>query len=420
MSSHDTQIEQQGTWLCQVCREDQAGKSYDCNGEAVCEDCVTESIVPIFYAALDSEAAYNGMYGSMPLDISAFEQLLGTDFVAKWRVRVQEYSIPKDQRVYCVHPSRTNQQGEGEETVEAETCKQFLGEKMTRKTRQSMKPCSKCKRVVCFICSAAVEDRQRHALRGCITQHIEADFDGFQRGRDFQVCPGCETRYYHGGACNHMSCEACTTNFCFICGEKAGSQSEHWSRQSGSACPKYNFPGDANAHFDDEDDDEEDEDEDLGGIHIDPTVMDDDEVWLRRADGGHLEYPIDSLLLDRLTMNAFPATAGPDLLHVRGRYFETVRRDVEGDRQPDDLFDWLMSCYRLVKANWWGTFTPEEAHLYDLQWDQDFALVQPGPPPAIHDRNLEEIVAKLAYHAASLRRGLKMRAGTWGPAGQAG
>lgn len=56
-----------------------------------------------------------------------------------------------------------------------------------------------------------------------------------------------------------MTCN-CGTGFCFICGEEADGDSDHWSRKRGkSGCPRYHHPDDVNAEYDDGyDDDDED------------------------------------------------------------------------------------------------------------------------------------------------------------------
>ncbi|KAK5126810.1 hypothetical protein LTR85_009744 [Meristemomyces frigidus] len=75
-------------------------------------------------------------------------------------------------------------------------------------------------------------------------------FDGLERGKDYQICPG----------------PACGIKFCYLCAEKADHHSTHWTE--GSRCPRWGHPDAGNALHDAEgayggDDDDDDEDLDL-------------------------------------------------------------------------------------------------------------------------------------------------------------
>jgi hypothetical protein len=47
---------------------------------------------------------------------------------------------------------------------------------------------------------------------------------------------------------NHLVCNRCGTNFCFICGAETDHDSGHWN--VGNPCPRYNQPGAENAQHD--------------------------------------------------------------------------------------------------------------------------------------------------------------------------
>lgn len=61
-----------------------------------------------------------------------------------------------------------------------------------------------------------------------------------------------------------MICNRCGTNFCFVCGAEADADSGHWN--VGNPCPRYNQPGDENAHHDEV-------------FDIGPELEFDDEEW---------------------------------------------------------------------------------------------------------------------------------------------
>lgn len=53
-------------------------------------------------------------------------------------------------------------------------------------------------------------------------------FGDLTRGLDYQLCPECKRPIEQNGGCNHMTCEACTTQFCYVCGLQAVGDSGHW------------------------------------------------------------------------------------------------------------------------------------------------------------------------------------------------
>ena len=69
--------------------------------------------------------------------------------------------------------------------------------------------------------------------------------DGLTREVDLQTCPNplCKKLICLATGCNHIVCEACLQNFCFICGEEAYAGTAHWTQD----CPRYNARSAANA-----------------------------------------------------------------------------------------------------------------------------------------------------------------------------
>jgi hypothetical protein len=72
--------------------------------------------------------------------------------------------------------------------------------------------------------------------------------DGCTWGVQVQVCPGCKKVGGLVDECNHIVCESCYTNFCFLCGKEAARLSSHWNL--GNECPRYGVKGSARAIFD--------------------------------------------------------------------------------------------------------------------------------------------------------------------------
>lgn len=128
--------------------------------------------------------------------------------------------------------------------------------------------CSQCQRHTCKSCGT--RDGNAASLRSHVckkTATVDA-LKEFQKGKHYQLCPGCEKIIFQAEGCNHMTCRPpCGVHFCFICGERvAAHQSGHW--QPGG-CPRFGVAGprriwdDPGEHREDEDEgsDEDDEDE---------------------------------------------------------------------------------------------------------------------------------------------------------------
>ncbi|TKA38802.1 hypothetical protein B0A54_08766 [Friedmanniomyces endolithicus] len=94
----------------------------------------------------------------------------------------------------------------------------------------------------------------RNSSRENQPQSREPDFEGANRGLDYQLCPNeaCGCPVYLGEACNHMTCQhhSCHTQFCFLCGEAVAHNAHHWA--VGMPCPRYGRPGTATAIHDGE------------------------------------------------------------------------------------------------------------------------------------------------------------------------
>ena len=203
--------------------------------------------------------------------VAHFRNVLSNDFVTRYLRRQTEYRTMPSNRMYCKHQllastepkkgaSTLHQlalvgrhlsavQKKGIELVE---CGAIIANRTETKSR--MMVCYRCEGLVCGDCEAPLHTRLRnHTCRQPMQAETEEDrFSGMVRGRDYQLCLNvlCQNSYELSDGCNHIICPilACKTSFCFICGEEADHDSNHWA--ASKPCPQYNQPGSANAQHD--------------------------------------------------------------------------------------------------------------------------------------------------------------------------
>jgi len=144
--------------------------------------------------------------------------------------------------------------------IKLTTCDEFLG---SRNCTEDVK-CPYCGGYTCHTCSQPRESGQSKPEDACCAerdtndqqqpQSREPDFEGANRGLDYQLCPNeaCGCPVYLGEACNHMTCQhhSCHTQFRFLCGEAVAHNAHHWA--VGMPCPRYGRPGTATAIHDGE------------------------------------------------------------------------------------------------------------------------------------------------------------------------
>lgn len=186
--------------------------------------------------------------------------LLAPQFLAAYREKEKEYRCPLAKRLFCAWPqvSAISALREGNDR-----CNTFLGQSVEKPSdvlahgSQLVAKCSKRHRFSCRACGERIEDPNTARDHKCIPlSAADAEheaFDGLKRGRDYQICPSekCGRRVELSSGCNHIVCY-CKQQFCFLCGEPAGTNSHHWEQRDDgtTACPRYNQPGSANAMFD--------------------------------------------------------------------------------------------------------------------------------------------------------------------------
>lgn len=241
---------------CTMCgdrtRED---ASYKINREydfAVCSDCAKDGVVPQLLKALQFEANFPPTWGDVTIEITAFLPLLPADFYQKFSLKSAEYATPLTKRVYC--KGRVVKDGKSEEECGAYMGRKILPIPTKPCTRYT---CEECETGICAYCSHVARDDSH-----ICTIVVDDDVEGLR-------CPNnnCRMLVELIDGCNAMKCSqaSCGTQFCVICGEVAGHNSDHWAK--GKPCPRFGKKGDPRAIFDEVPEDEapegeEGEDED--------------------------------------------------------------------------------------------------------------------------------------------------------------
>jgi hypothetical protein len=236
---------------CQICLEDRDEPRTQVRfiaGSAVCKDCTRDGVVPRFAKALQNELDYPPKYGQEILDIDDFRGLVPVEVQKAWPARIKEYETPVHHRVYCSHLTLAPAAAHGSRR-RLEVCGNFLGSTKTSDQFQ----CPKCK--------SWSKDHQIHCpcagSAGQQSSTKKAAFDERTRGSEWQKCPkaACGVVIERSAGCNHMECLHCSTSFCYICGDFASAESDHWF----DTCPRFGQPGDRDASYDEDYPSESDE-----------------------------------------------------------------------------------------------------------------------------------------------------------------
>ncbi|KAK5107622.1 hypothetical protein LTR62_000957 [Meristemomyces frigidus] len=285
-------------------------KSFRAGESRVCPKCALDEVVPQFHAAYQHEHAWPVMFGQHELDVYQYVVFLSRDFADRYREKEnEEYGVPVLSRAYCHHTVRADPtHGSNAITgialeqyrdfdIPTTICGHYLGTKLPGWIGK----CDKCNGTVCKGCGRPKHPGQGN--RGFVDNEAEyycqcnapataaaaaSQYDGLEKGIDYQLCPQCRVPVHLAAGCNHMKCPsaACAASFCFICGELAEDDSGHWAM--GMPCPRWNARGAANAHHDGEDVDGEDL-EDVDGEDLEDVDGED----LEDLDGEPMELEED-------------------------------------------------------------------------------------------------------------------------------
>ena len=270
----------QKSFTCGVCLEEKyEDHPQAIDGDDICAECVKESILPLFEAALNHEHTYPVRWGKTSLRAQDFSQQLGKDFLRRYERREREYQTFSRRRVYCrnlVRPETRPATGslapqvqklalmprqielakkENKPVVECGVMCTTLPSVFERDALCSGPgvPCWSCKGRACRVCGEAIYPKSPGHKCAMQSQNVyefvgELELQGLVRGRDFQVCPNnaCKQVVTLGKGCNHVRCpsSACPISrigFCMVCGEVATHQSGHWGPNK--PCPLYSQKG---------------------------------------------------------------------------------------------------------------------------------------------------------------------------------
>lgn len=238
----------------------------------ICYDCLKESILPMFQAALKYEHHYPPRFGPKKLEIDDFVGLLSRhfeiEFVERYVRREIEYAATI--RIYCKNLVDTRHlpavggvcqrntklaltPGMVETYKAAGNTQTECGGFVSGRVRppNTILECEKCNGKLCGACEEPIfRDIVSHTCKAVHRADTLQDLIGQRRGRDIQQCPNTECRSITGlsSGCNQVTCNRCSTFYCFICGQEADPDGDHWI--VGNPCPRWNQPGSHNAQHD--------------------------------------------------------------------------------------------------------------------------------------------------------------------------
>ena len=208
---------------CGVCLENICGKSnppHVIDETLVCYDCLKESVLPMFQAALKYENQYPPRFGLKKLEINGFADLLsrhfGLDFVERYVRREIEYAATI--RIYCKHlvdarhlpavggvcPGNTKlalTPGMVEIYKAAGNTQTQCGGFVSGRVHplQTILGCDRCKGKLCGACEQPIfPDIDSHTCKAVHRADTLEDLIGQRRGRDIQQCPNTRCRSITG------------------------------------------------------------------------------------------------------------------------------------------------------------------------------------------------------------------------------
>jgi len=240
------------SFVCAFCREEQSQQHAPRTvvDDPLCDDCVP-AILAQFENALKSEIYFPPKWGPEKISFESFEDLFSPAFSRAYREKIKEYLTPVPQRVYCQHKVYTSKDGKSAGEATSDYCNTFLGSS----ERKGVARCGGCKaHWMCMEChDIAVPPLETHTcdtLKAAIEAERESKaFDPALRGKEWQECtnPDCIIKCELQEGCNAMEC-VCGAEFCFLCGEEAGHESDHWTE--GKPCPRFGAVDAPNPIFD--------------------------------------------------------------------------------------------------------------------------------------------------------------------------
>jgi hypothetical protein len=231
---------------CAICAEDRSQAQHPVRivgGDPICSECIPE-VLALFERALKTETSFPPRWGPEEISFEAFEDLFSNDFRLAYRKKVKEYRTPIPERVYCQYRVSSKDKSAGE--PETDFCNTFLGSS----EQKCLSQCPHCTGWMCMgCCNTACPPPGAHTCADTKDDGQSTAFDQATRGRTWQACPNPECKIKCGlrDACNAMRC-LCGTAFCYLCGEEASHDSDHWMQ--GKPCPRWGAADAPNPMFD--------------------------------------------------------------------------------------------------------------------------------------------------------------------------
>jgi hypothetical protein len=228
------------TFECGICLEEkveQRENVHTVGVDCICSGCALEDVVPLFKAALQNEIHFPPRFGPIELSLEAFADLFTDDFHLAYTKKMKEYKTPIPNRLYCQHKVHsTGERKEGESDVEF--CNTFMGSAEGKGVSQ----CHSCTNWMCLECrGTACSPPEIHTCDNTKTDTAEV------LDKDTKACPVCTIKIAQRDGCNAMDC-ICGVTFCFICGQEAHHDSQHWV--VGNPCPRWGTVDAPNPMFD--------------------------------------------------------------------------------------------------------------------------------------------------------------------------
>ncbi|KAM3419351.1 hypothetical protein BST61_g5282 [Cercospora zeina] len=211
---------------CMICCEEVSSNDFIfIHDDLACHGCVKQ----VFTNAILSEANYPPVWAGHTLPLTEYQHILGTSLSAEFARKAAQYDVPWSERVVCKNQSGHTTGGDvfvgrlhANETDVATT------------TTTTIKSCHECTHDFCMLCAEHVQPSTN--AHHCKAAKTDSNFKGLTRGKDYQLCPGCSMAIQLRDGCNHVIC-TCSRDLCFICGQEAQANSNHWVP---GRCPRYN------------------------------------------------------------------------------------------------------------------------------------------------------------------------------------
>lgn len=234
---------------CAVCLEDRSQPEDTVRTVAennpICSECLPQ-ILGLFEEALKNQIHFPPRWGLEEISFESFEDLFSDEFRREYREKIVEYNTPIPKRVYCQHKVFT---GRDKSTGQAETdfCNTFMGSVETKSVSQ----CSGCSNWMCMECrdTTALPPPAAHTCDATKSDSESTASDSATQNKEWTECPNpdCGIKIALMDGCNAITCP-CSTEFCVLCGEIAGHDSDHWTE--GKPCPRWGAVDAPNPMFD--------------------------------------------------------------------------------------------------------------------------------------------------------------------------